>query len=361
MSQASGRCLQSKCLPAVVLSLVVLGGATLAHGWNDWSEAFVLEPVVMQETAAEAVPEEAVAPVAPPMHLSGRATYLVSDQPFHSDPEILWPGFLSGQRGFEHFYEPVGNPLYFESPFNTTSLRFLYLWHGFPDGSQIGGGDLSVFALQIRLALTERLGFIATKDGYSVLNAGILPTEQGWNDFAIGLKYVFIENKERDYVMSGGFRWEWANGDEGILQGDAQELSPFISVAKGWDRLHFLGNITSRIPMNGNKGNQILSWDLHLDYEIAPETLPGFAPLIEIHGLHYLSNGDRLPLDVGGLDYTNAGSSGVSGDSVISAGVGFRWKLTPNASFGSTWAFPLHNPDNDIMGSRVTVDMILSW
>lgn len=289
------------------------------------------------------------------------ATFLLSSTRIHGDPQILWPGFLNGLRGFENFYEPVGMPLYFESPFNTTQLRLLYLWHKFPKGSQIGGGDLSVFAAQIRLALTERLSLIATKDGYSVLNAGILPHDDGWNDFAIGTKYVLIADTENDFVLTPGIRWEWTNGDRGVLQGGDHELSPFVSFAKGFDRFHILGNVTGRLPMDHNDGNYILSWNLHFDYEVAPEVLPGFAPMIEFHGLHYLSDGDRLPLSVGGLDYTNLGSTDVAGDSVFWSGIGFRWKLTPHLSFGSTWEFPLHNPNNDIMGSRVTADVALSW
>lgn len=293
--------------------------------------------------------------------LSDRATYLISNQRMHSDPTILTPGFLSGLRGFEHFHDPVGDPLYFESPFNDTSLRLLYLWHQFPKGSQIGGGDLSVFAAQIRLALTERLAFIATKDGYSVLNAGITPPDQGWNDFAIGLKYLFIVDRANDFVLAGGMRWEWENGDREVLQGSGQELSPFVSFAKGFDRFHLLGNVTTRIPTDYNDGNYIVSWGLHADYEAFPKTLPGFAPLVEIHGLHYLTNGEALPLSVGGLDYSNIGSDAVAGDGVISGGVGFDWRFTPHWSTGAAYEFPLSNPDNDIMGNRVTLNMKLSY
>ncbi|HMQ15628.1 MAG TPA: hypothetical protein PKC49_06605, partial [Phycisphaerae bacterium] len=267
----------------------------------------------------------------------GEATYLISKERWHNDPEILWPGFLTGMRGFEGFYEPIGQPLYFESPFINTSLRFLYLWHKFPSGSNLGGGDLSVFAAQIRLALTERLAFIATKDGYSLLNAGILPPADGWNDLAIGLKYAFIVDKANDFVLTGGIRWELSNGSQRVLQGGAQELSPFVSFAKGFDRFHMLGNVTYRAPMDRHDAVHIISYDLHFDYEILPEHLPGFAPVLEFHGLHYLSNGDMLPLSVGGLDYTNIGSEHVAGDGVFWAGLGFRWKLSPNASFGSTF------------------------
>lgn len=292
---------------------------------------------------------------------SERATFALSRETWHSDPEVLWPGFLSGMRGFEHFYEPVGNPLYFESPFVNTSLRLLYLGHDFPNNSQLGGGNVNVYAAQIRVALTDRLAFIATKDGWSDLNASALPGAEGWNDFAIGAKYAFIVDEESDFVMTGGMRWELSNGDQDILQGDSQELSPFLSFAKGYDRFHILGNVTGRIPTDQDRGNNILSWDLHFDYEIAPETLPGFAPMIEFHGLHYLSDAEHLPLSVGGYDYTNLGSFDVSGSSVVAMGLGFRWKLTPHASVGTTWAFPLTDADNDIMGNRVTVDFMLSW
>lgn len=293
--------------------------------------------------------------------VSPDATFLLGSARIHDDPTILWPGLLNGLRGFEHFYEPIGNPIYFESPFNNTSLRLFYLYHDFPDGSQIGGGELNVFAAQVRVAITERLGFIATKDGYSRLNAGILPPDDGWNDFAIGLKYVLIADRENDFVLTTGMRWEWQNGDRGTLQGRDQELSPFLGFAKGWGYFHLLGNITPRLPMDIREGNYILQWDLHADYEILPEALPGFAPMFEVHGLHYLSDGEALPLAVGGLDYSNIGSSNVAGDSVIWGGPGFRWKLNPHLAIGAAYEFPFHDPDNDIMEQRVTVDMILTW
>ncbi|MFN0136546.1 MAG: hypothetical protein ACKVS9_10580 [Phycisphaerae bacterium] len=308
-----------------------------------------------------AAAKEAAEPSARATTLSERATFGISNARIHDDPEILWPGFLNGLRGFEHFYDPVGNPLFFETPFNSTSLRLLYLHHDFPNGSQLGGGDANVYAAQIRLALTERLAFIATKDGYTDMNARILPSGDGWNDFAIGAKYVFIADHANDFVLAGGMRWTWENGSREILNGFTQELSPFVSFAKGWDRFHFIGDVTGRLPMDRHDGNYILQWDLHFDYEIAPEALPGFAPMFEIHGLHYLSDGDQLPLAVGGLDYSNIGSNDVSGSAVIWGGVGFRWKLTPHMSIGSTFEFPFHNPDTDIMGNRVTVDLALTW
>jgi hypothetical protein len=345
---------------------VLLAGLTplASAAASDALQFPAIAPGVAQEGAASAPAENAQppAPAAPAgLFPNPRATFLISNEPAHSDPEILWPGFLSGLRGFEHFYEPIGNPLYFESPFNKTEATFLYINHAFPDTSQLGGGDVNIYALQLRVALTERLGFIATKDGYSDLNAGILPHDEGWNDLAVGLKYAFYVDREEDFVATAGMRWELSNGDLEVLQGDAQELSPFLSIAKGWDRLHFLGNVTARLPMDHNRGNYILSWDAHLDYEIAPEVLPGFAPVLELHGLHYLSDGNYLPLNVGGYDYTNLGSSDVAGDFSLTTGIGFAWKLTPHLSLGSTWEFPLTDKSKDITDNRVTAHLKLSW
>jgi len=286
-----------------------------------------------------------------------RATYLFGNERIHSDPEILWPGFLNGQRGFEHFYNPVGNPLYFESPLIQTQARLLFIHHEFSDGSQVQGGDLNVYALQVRVALTDSIAFIATKDGISDLNAGILPQDSGWNDLAVGLKWAFVADREKDLVATLGFRWMFDNGDDGVLQSGVNEFSPFISMAKGWDKFHLMANVTGRMPTNSDDGNYVLQWDLHLDYEV----LPGIAPILELHGLHYLSDGERFALSVGGLDYTNLGSNDVAGSTVVWFGAGARIKFTPHASLGATYEYALTNINADIMEQRITVDFELTW
>lgn len=314
-------------------------------------------------TAAVAPAAPAGAPEAAPSvsGVSPSATFLISRDRLHDDPTLLWDGFLKGMRGFEQFYNPVGNPLYFESPFVNTSARFLYLHHSFDRNSQLGGGDLNVFALQARVALTERLAFIATKDGYSVLSANALPKAEGWNDLAFGFKYAFYADKQEDMVATIGLRYNAEIGANRILQGTVGEFSPLLSFAKGWDRFHLILGVSPRIPVDDGNGNTILQWDAHIDYEILPVSLPGFAPIIEVHGLHYLDNGRATPLSVGGADYTNLGSTDVDGSTVIWGGFGARWKLTPNFSIGATYEIPFTNRRADIFGDRVTVDVEFTW
>ncbi len=312
------------------------------------------------KVASSGQAEAAAAPVlnTAPTSVSDKATFLFRNTRLHDDPKVGWDGFLSGLRGFEHFYEPVGNPIYFESPFNNTGVRFLYLYHGFSDDCQLQGGQVNVVAMQARIALTERLAFIAVKDGYSWLDTGVGINDDGWNDVNAGLKYTFYVDRETDLVMAGGLRYmSERTGEAKVLQGGVDELSPFFSIAKGWDAFHIIADITDRIPLDGNDGNNVLQWDVHADYDLGH----GIAPILELHGLHYLSDGDRTALSVGGLDYSNLGSTDVSGSTVIWFGVGGRVKFTPHSSFGATFEYPLTNRNADIMGERFTVDYSMTW
>ena len=268
---------------------------------------------------------------------------------------IFWQGFLWGDRHFRDVPRPVSMPLYFEDPFINTDLRLLYIWHGIPGGSQLRGGEVQVFAAQIRVALTERLQLIATKDGYSKVHTGITPDSDGWNDFAVGLKYALLVDHAEDFILSAGMRWEWDNGHAFALQGNGGEISPFISFAKqtcGWN---FMGALNYRLPTNRNDGSQSITWHLHADYELFPD----FFPLVEFNGIHWVSDGDRLPLSVEYLDVGNIGSAGVAGRDFFSAALGFRWKVHENISLGAAWEFPLESPDENIESNRVTVNVVI--
>lgn len=313
----------------------------------------LLVAAALTSSAAGQEPAKAADAAATASGVNPNATFAFSKERWHSDSKIGWDGFLSGLRGFENFYEPVGQPIYFESPFNNTGVRFLYLHHEFSDKSQLQGGNVDVAAVQARVALTERLGFIATKDGYSWLDANLLPEEEGWNGIAAGLKYAVYVDRDIDFVITPGVRLMLQSGEWKVLQSNPAEISPFVSMAKGWDKFHLVGNATVRVPFDDDDGNTIFQWDLHADYDL----IGGFAPCIEVHGLHYLSNGNKLPLKVGGLDYANIGSSDVDGSTVVWMGVGGRWKFNPHLSIGGTYEFALTNKNADIMDKRITFDL----
>lgn len=266
-----------------------------------------------------------------------------------------WEGFLWGDRHFRNVPRPVSTPYYFEDPFINSDLRLVYVWHNIPESSELRGGEVQVWAAQVRLALTDRLQFIATKDGYTRMHTGITPDNDGWNDFAVGLKYAFWVDHEADWILSGGMRWEWNNGNLGVLQGNDDELSPFVSFAKGWDKWNLIGALNWRIPTNHHEGVHSLTWHAHLDYEL----FPNFFPLVEVNGIHWLSNGDRMPLSVEYLDVGNLGSQRVRGRDFFSAGLGFRWNVHENVSLGTIWEIPLESKNESIEDSRVTVNVVI--
>jgi len=269
-----------------------------------------------------------------------------------------WSGFLTGLGGYDQFIMPVGMPVYFEDPFITTDLRLIYIYHGIPDGSALRGGQVHLAAAQIRVALSERLAFIATKDGYSWVDSHITPAGDGWNDFAIGFKYAIYSDPESQFLVSTGVRWEWNNGSTDAWQGgDSHELSPFVAFAKGWDDWHFLGTVSGRIPTDRNDANASLVWNLHLDYALS-ET---FRPLIEIHGIHWLTDADRLPLGQDYLDVGSLGAAKAAGRDFFSAGIGFRWQVANNVSVGLTYEFSLESADENLMEQRMTFNTVISF
>jgi hypothetical protein len=267
-------------------------------------------------------------------------------------------GFLYGLRkGFEKKPRPIDSPLYFEDPYINTEVRFIYLYHTFPKSSVLGKGDLQVAAVQARVALTDRIQFIATEDGYSWLDTDAFGSgEDGWNDLAVGLKGALLVDEEKDFILSVGGRYTIPMGNRDILKGLAREWSIFTTAAKGWNdgKTNLIGSVNFRQPFNQRDGNTIINWDAHLNTELWED----FSQVLEIHGLHYIKNGERLNTTYGGLDYTNIGSQRAAGNMALWGTAGFRWRIAEQVSLGVGYGFPLKPTDNnDLFESRVVANL----
>ncbi|MEN0111602.1 MAG: hypothetical protein AAF805_12855, partial [Planctomycetota bacterium] len=78
-------------------------------------------------------------------------------------PELLLGCLSCPTEGcFDDFISPMTNPVHFEDPRNVTEVRFIYWQHRVPATAL--GGNVNLYALQIRARLTDRLSLIATKD-----------------------------------------------------------------------------------------------------------------------------------------------------------------------------------------------------
>jgi hypothetical protein len=117
---------------------------------------------------------------------------------------------MATDDAFGDFISPVSNPVNFEDPRATTEIRPLYAYHNVSNEFATSG-DAHVVAVQARLALTERLAIIATKNGYVWMRpdpkiAGVVEHDDGWANIAFGLKYALYYHPERRAIGTFGLR-----------------------------------------------------------------------------------------------------------------------------------------------------------
>jgi hypothetical protein len=263
---------------------------------------------------------------------------------------------------------PVANPIYFEDPRITSEVRPFFIQHYFPKRFDITGGsvaldgDAQVFALQLRYALTERLALIATKDGYIQIKPdGALANNHGygWADLAAGLKYALVDDEENQLLITPGLTITLPTGDDEVLQDDGDgEWNLFVSAAKGFDKLHLMGNLGFRIPNNFDNQTAQAHYSLQVDYEVHRY----FVPFLVLNGYTMLSDGNDLllgavPLNTEFYDLANFGSTDVAGDTQIALGGGARSHLTKNIDLGVAYEVGVSDRVG-IFDSRITVDMI---
>ncbi|MBI1336486.1 MAG: hypothetical protein GC164_05940 [Phycisphaera sp.] len=248
---------------------------------------------------------------------------------------------------------PVTSPYYHEDSFVTTDLRAWYIYHNFPKGTL--GGSANVYALQIRVALTDTLQLVAYKDGYTDFNTAAVPGD-GWNDLAAGLKWNFLQDWESDLHAAVGVGYQFGSGEKKVLQSD-DELRLWASVNKGFNRLHLGATINLLIPTDGEDpfgDSTRLFWHLHADYFVCQ----WFSPVIEFNGYHTIDDGKNKPLPFSGLDVASLG--GGQGQDVIT--IGFGGEIRPCEHFSLRAAFETPLLKNDgLFGHRVTVSAVVPF
>jgi hypothetical protein len=250
----------------------------------------------------------------------------------------------------DKFVRPITAPYYNEDSFVTTGFRAWYASHHFY--SDTIGGDLTVMALQARLALTESLQLVAYKDGYSEFSndtgAG-LGGNDGFNDIGAGLKWAFIQDWDSNFHMAAGLGYEFGWGDDEVLN-DTDVLRLWLSANKGFGRLHIGGTVNylhavdDTDPLGLKENSDMITVHLHADYYLTD----WFSPVVEINGYFAQEDG---PLPFSGVDAASLAGGGDE-DTITGAlgfevrpfsdGLGFRaayeTELTDNVSlFGHRW------------------------
>lgn len=307
------------------------------------------------------------------------ATALAASAAAEEKCEGLLPDFRCDRIArYEGFVAPLSMPYVFEDPFATTGVSAHYIWHEFPDDSVTAGGDATVYALQVRVALTERLSFIATQDGWMEFRPDLALLDDqagGWMNWMAGLKYALIELPEERFILSPSLRYQAAQGSSDVLAGNGNGIwVPGVSFGWGPGPVRILGSVAAELPLNGNDNSSPLFWNLHVAWPL----VAGFTPLVELNGIHLLDDGDgempvtlangsQVPIEAvfpllgiqpeEGNDVLNFGSQGVKGNDIVSVTVGARMPLWQEMSLGVGWEHPLTRR-KDLLQNRLYVNLI---
>ena len=292
------------------------------------------------------------------------------------------PDFRCDRSGrWDGFEMPIVQPYLFEDPFITTNAAAYYLWHDFPNQSAFQGGHAHAAALQLRIALTDRLALIATKDGYAWMRPDnpILPESEGWMNIGAGLKYAFVQDVENQFILSGMLRIEVASGSKDVYAGGSGvQFLPSVSAAWGaTDRLNLIGDIGGIIPTDGGQYSSQVFYHLYADYEVHKH----FQPFVQLSGIYYvesgngkrgikLKDGPTIPLNTAqnalgtgrfeGVDVLNLGSRGVDNHDYVTWAIGAHVPITDHV----TWSFAYERPlssRKDITKQRVTTALVLEF
>ena len=262
---------------------------------------------------------------------------------------------------FDDFISPMINFVFFEDPRTLTELRPIFVNHNVPDA--LGGGSIQLYAAEIRLALTERLSLIATKDGYIVDHTGA-PLDNlladGWADLNLGLKYNVLRDARSGTLASIGFTYELPIGSTRALQavGDG-EFHLFGSAGQRFldGNAHWLTAFGWRVPVDGAVQTESIHWSNHFDVRVT-DTVYVFT---EFAWWHWIDSADAgLNLGVGGQDLFNLPVTNVDDNDLVTQNVGLRYKPCSQVVVGAAFEFPL-TEFQDVIDDRFVMDMILRY
>jgi hypothetical protein len=280
---------------------------------------------------------------------------------------------------------PMSMPYLFEDPYITTEVVLIGIYHDFPSDSVVGGGDAGVIALQARVAITDKLAFIATKDGYTISrpDSPLLDNEEGFMNITAGLKYAVIDDRDSGWIVTPSFRYEIPLGNDGVFQGKGKGVAiPAVSVGWGPEKIHLIADLGAQIAADADESSSSLFYNIHLDQAFEVAYIPGadfIVPFIELNGMTWVDSGDgsntyetdagRLPIKTiqnvlhgagltkdlrgEGNDIINLGSSGVAGNTVITMAWGFRIPFRNGFDFGFSYERALSQRE-DLFEQRVT-------
>lgn len=256
----------------------------------------------------------------------------------------------------EHTISPVANPFFHEDAVIRSEIRPVFVYHNIDD-EFLGGGNAQLYALQIRYAITDRLAFIATQDGYFDIQNDAIANPEGWMDLALGFKYALIDDEASQFILTPGFTFKIPTGDREVFQGrGGGEWDLFIAAQKGFGDFHLSSNIGVRLPNNTDENSTFLHYSMMADYY----TCRWFIPFVAFNAYTVLNDGNNIGLDTEGYDVINFGSSAANGVTQGTLGVGFRSRILDNVDLGFAYEKAIIEP-HGLTEDRFTVDVSIRF
>lgn len=275
-----------------------------------------------------------------------------------------------GEGEHKHYVPPISNPFLNETPFITTEARPIIIYNDIPGNvlantpfapGTPGGGHINVFTIQLRFALTDRLGVIFNKNGLMDFNhaSSNMLSDTGLANLSFGVKYALISDSKQEQLVTAGITYEIPSGtlkaDAFRLQGDGSGfLSPFLTAMESYNKVSMQAMVGFKFALDQDRNTSWFNYSVHMDYEI----LPNWFPLVEFNGFVPIEDAEQFQFSYEGLDLVSVG--GANADSVITFAAGGRYKISSNVMAGLAYEVPLTS-DKDIMNWRVTGDMVFYY
>lgn len=270
--------------------------------------------------------------------------------------------FARSDYAFRDFITPASNVLFFEDPRTLTELRVHFVNQWIPGNNPLfQGGNAQFLAAQIRVALTQRLSIIATKDGYFWLHPGNpgLIDSQGFADVAAGLKYNLIRNPESQFLFSVGATFELDVGSHQVFQGNGDgEFHLFNSAGKEFfgGLAHWVSGGGLRLPTNSDARSTMVYWSNQWDVKLTDNVYF----LTGLNWFHWLEPGGAVAVNFEGTDLFNIGATGVEGNDIVRSAIGMRYRFGCMNEAGVCWEVPVTDR-RDLVESRLYVDLCLRF
>ncbi|MDR3635380.1 MAG: hypothetical protein P4L84_16365 [Isosphaeraceae bacterium] len=267
---------------------------------------------------------------------------------------------FESDHAFDGFVGPMTDPIQAKDARSLTEARFVFLnnW-AVPGTPVIGKGTYQVYALQLRLALTDRLQIFADKDGIVRFSPNPGKSVTGLANLAAGAKYVIVRDVENQFLFTGAVQYEPPTGYANIYQHHGSGLLGVYGIfAKQFmDDWHVSGQFGQNIAVQNQQTGYFYT-QLHVDRRFGK-----FVPFFETSWFYYNQSAHYLPASVGmeGAGFLNLGTSGFTGNSIVTLAPGFKYDVSKHLELGVCYQFPVSDQHKSLYGNQLLAEVIFRY